>query len=138
MISNSVDLPAARELAINIGKYGTFVTLASNLMDAQADVVIILGVPKAYEGVGKLSNSHYQNHKSKKLISKEGSTVTVVSRNEGIDYVVIAGHTRVETAKAALEFPSPWMRLTALSSYTLNCSQVTLGPVVYSYQGGRF
>ncbi|RLG41300.1 MAG: hypothetical protein DRO05_04290 [Thermoproteota archaeon] len=51
---------------------------------------------------------------------------------------MIAGHTRVETAKAASEFPAPWMRFTSLSSYVLGCRQVELRPAVYSYQGVDF
>jgi len=135
ILSNSIDLPAARELAINIGRYGVSITLTGEEAGSLKDVIIVLGGPKAYEGIGKISKSCLPTPQSEKLISKEGSMVTVVSRKGEIEYVVIAGHTRVETAKAASEFPSTWIRLTALSNYILGCDQVILGPVVYSYQG---
>jgi len=138
MLSNSVDLPAARELAANLGNYGISVTLTNSNVSLSKDVVIILGGPMAYEGIGEISRAYLPEPQSEKLILNEKSMVTFVSRRGGVDYVVIAGHTRLETAEASSKFPSSWIRLTPLSSYILNCSQVVLGPVVYSYQGVSF
>ncbi len=138
MLSNSVDLPAARELALNLGRYGISVMLTNSDVNLSKDVMIILGGPMAYEGIGEISRAHLPEAQSEKLISNEKSMVTFVSRRGGVDYVVIAGHTRFETAEASSKFPSSWIRLTRLSSYILNCRQVILGPVVYSYQGVNF
>jgi len=138
MLSNSVDMAAARELASKIGGYGVLVILATKEINTSRDVLIILGGPEAYEGIGEISKAHLPKPQSEKLVSEDNSMVTVVSRLNGVDYVVIAGHTRVETARAASEFLAPWVRLTALSNYVLGCRQVILGPAIYSYQGVTF
>ncbi len=138
MLSNSVDLPAARKLAVNIGRHGVLVTLTNENVNISRGAMIILGGPKAYEGIGDISNGYLPKPQAEKLISEEDSMVSIVSRKNEIDYVIIAGHTRIETARAASEFPAPWIRLTALSDYILGCRPVRLGPVVYSYQGVTF
>ncbi len=107
IVSNSVDLDAAVYLRRSLEKLGYWnVSIVSadlypKFPLTRVDVIMILGGPLAYEGVGLLSSAYLPREAIDELM-KPGSLgywiVEVVDKV--LVYVIIAGHTRVETRAA--------------------------------------
>ncbi len=101
IVSNSVDLPTARylkEYALKKG-FSCFILHPHEYWKIERlnpSLVIILGGPKAYEGIGEIV-SGYLNEEEERSLLVEGAM--------GVFYkdkvVILAGNTRIETRKAA-------------------------------------
>lgn len=77
------------------------------------DVIIILGGPKAYDGVGEIS-SNYIPRENATTLASEPRTFLISVYKGGKDIVVIAGHTRRETGEAVPYFFKDSIRVTKL------------------------
>lgn len=67
------------------------------------EVILILGGPKAYDGVGNISSTYIPPQNATVLI-KEPKTFLISVFKGGRDIVVLGGHTRMETLEASAFF----------------------------------
>jgi len=116
IVSNSVDMPTAERL----NKVFESFNISSKIINASDSefqnppqeytyaIRFILGGPVAYEGVGELSSEYLSEEEEDYLVNTEGSygfwsKVGIVGKyNKRI--IILAGHTRNETALAEMEF----------------------------------
>ncbi|WP_125740364.1 hypothetical protein [Candidatus Korarchaeum cryptofilum] len=77
------------------------------------DVIILLGGPKAYDGVGEISSNYIPPENATNLIN-EPRTFLISIYKGGRDIIVIAGHTRQETKEAVPYFFRDPIRVTKL------------------------
>jgi hypothetical protein len=101
IISNQADLPAANYIKQLLSSAGISVTIlhASDFESAKgtADVIIVLGGPDAYEGVGQISAKYLSSDDQQYLRSTKGSSVVRKFSDSGKEIIIIAGNTRSET-----------------------------------------
>lgn len=114
IISNSIDKPAAERLKKFLERNG----IQSELKEAKSltsfyfprkPLILILGGPQAYEGVGEIVSQYFSESEKNYLINKNGSYGYWIKPSDWIDdqrVIIIAGHTRNETALAELVFES--------------------------------
>ncbi len=114
IISNEADMPTAQfigEILTNssvdyeIMGPGDFKEALKNY-----EVILILGGPEAYEGVGNISSNYIPPQNATTLI-REPRTFLVSIFKGGRDIVVLAGHTRRETLEASAFFFKDWALL---------------------------
>ncbi|MEM0192252.1 MAG: hypothetical protein QXJ48_03840 [Candidatus Korarchaeum sp.] len=77
------------------------------------DVIIILGGPRAYEGVGEISSNYIPPDNATALM-REPRTFLISVYKGGRDVIVIAGNTRRETSEAVPYFFKDSIRVTRL------------------------
>ena len=77
------------------------------------DVIILLGGPKAYDGIGEISSNYIPPENATNLIN-EPRTFLISIYKGGRDIIVIAGHTRQETREAVPYFFKDPIRVTRL------------------------
>lgn len=107
IISNEADMPTARF----IGQILTNSSVEYKIMGPTDfrealkgyEVILILGGPKAYDGVGNISSNYIPPQNATTLI-QEPKTFLVSVFKGGRDIVVLAGHTRRETLEASAFF----------------------------------
>ena len=101
IISNQADLPAANYIKQLLSSAGVSATIlhASDFEAAKGttDVIIILGGPDAYEGVGQISGRYLSSDDQQYLRSTRGSSVVRKFSDSGKEIIIIAGSTRSET-----------------------------------------
>ncbi len=117
IISNEADMPTARfiggllrecELDFEVMGPKDF----SRALEGY-EVIIILGGPKAYDGVGELASRYIPPANATALI-EEPRTFLIAVYKGGRDIIVIAGHTRRETGEAVPYFFKDPIRVTRL------------------------
>jgi len=101
IVSNSADWPTALYLkGYIVGKGISCFILRPDeywkIEHLNPSMIIILGGPKAYEGIGEIVSRYLSEEEQKRLLV-EGSMGVFYKDN----VVIIAGNTRVETRKAA-------------------------------------
>ena len=101
IISNGADLPAANYIKQLLSSAGVSATIlhASDFEAAKgtADVIIVLGGPDAYEGIGQISGKYLSSDDQQYLRSTRGSSVVRKFSDSGKEIIIIAGNTRSET-----------------------------------------
>jgi len=112
VVSNSVDMPAAvklRSFLQNIGFSAGIVGAADFDEKFQTcDIAVILGGPDAYELVGTISSRYLSGEDQSYLRREEEAKVFRVVDSDSKQIIVLAGHTRVETAEAVDLFIENW------------------------------
>ena len=119
IVCNSVDLPASEVLTsafAAIGLKARVVSAGEVDMDG-AEILIILGGPDAYEGVGAISSAVLNDSDEPWLREENGSLLIYLGLYEGVEAVVLAGHTRTETLFAARLFAKAGFAGSSLSAY---------------------
>jgi hypothetical protein len=112
IVSNSADWPTALYLKGYIMEKGfsCFILRPDEYWKIEhlnPSMVIILGGPKAYEGIGEIVSGYLTEEEQKSLLAKGSMGVFYKD-----DVVIIAGNTRAETRKAAeLYIPKVLARL---------------------------
>lgn len=103
IISNQADLPAANYIKQILSSAGADVTISSASgfesvkKSAEVTVIIVLGGPDAYEGVGQISAKYLSSDDQQYLRSVKGSSVVRKFSDSGKEIIIIAGNTRSET-----------------------------------------
>ena len=128
IVSNSVDMDAAihlKELLEDIGYWNVTIASAELYPElarlTKVDVVMILGGPLAYEGVGRLSSTYLPTDALRELMKPGGLGYWIVEVvDDVLVYVIIAGHTRVET-RAAVDL---YMREGVWETYLLVAAEL--------------
>lgn len=108
IVSNSVDIEAARELNKALLKQGfpCFILRPDELWKAEhysVDAMIYLGGPKAYEGIGEIVASYLTDDEEASLM-EEGAMKIFVKLEDGKKIIILAGNTRNETREAVTYF----------------------------------
>ena len=118
IISNSIDKPATESLENFLEQNG----IQSELKEAKSltsfyfpknPLIFILGGPHAYERVGEIVSQYLSESEKDYLINKNGSYDYWIKTSNWIDnqnVIIIAGHTRNETALAEMEFESKGLK----------------------------
>ncbi len=114
IISNEADMPTAQF----IGEILTNSSVEYKIMGPDDfkealknyEVILILGGPEAYDGVGNISSNYIPPQNASTLI-QEPRTFLVSVFKGGRDIVVLAGHTRRETLEASAFFFKDWTLL---------------------------
>jgi len=118
IVSNSVDIEAARQLnkaLLNRG-ISSFILRPDELwkMDYyQVDAMILLGGPKAYEGVGEIVASYLTDEEEESLM-EEGAMGFFVKVKDDRKVIILAGNTRKETREAVTYFFENVLRVLAV------------------------
>ena len=114
IISNEADMPTAQfigEILTNssveyqIMGPGDFKEALKNY-----EVILILGGPEAYDGVGNISSNYIPPQNATTLVNEPRTFLVSIFRG-GRDIVVLAGHTRRETLEASAFFFKDWTLL---------------------------
>ena len=108
IVSNSIDIEAARELNKALLKQGLpcFILRPDELWKAEhysVDAMIYLGGPKAYEGIGEIV-ANYLTDEEEASLMEEGAMGFFVKLEEGKKIIILAGNTRNETREAVTYF----------------------------------
>jgi hypothetical protein len=115
IISNTIDMPTAQRLASFLEGIGIQTVISSSKELHEVGVGVnygfnfILGGPKAYEGVGGIVSAYLSESEKEYLINESGSNGYWIKSPEWANnrtVIIIAGHTRNETALAELAFES--------------------------------
>jgi len=120
IVTNSIDRPAAEVISDGLRAGGASVTIVSpeEFKLKGAEAVIILGGPDAYEGAGEISSKVLNDFEELWLRLTPNSSEIFLGELGGIEAVVIAGHTRVETNLAARLFVKSGFYGTSLGIYS--------------------
>ncbi len=108
IFSNRADLEAAERLMDLLSEMGYEVSIyGAGVFDLvvglrKVDVFIIIGGPRAYEGIGEISSLYLSEEVRRRLVKEEGFFGYWITEvlDEALICVVIAGNTRVETKMA--------------------------------------
>ncbi len=137
IISNAFDRYAAEELAHALRNAGVNARIVGpselDLQSYGANVIIVLGGPKAYEGVGNISASILGKQYSSYLISVAGSFLGYLADLNDTHWLVLAGHTREETLASVLYFESTYFSDTPLEAYAIGYMR-SLGNATFEYK----
>ncbi len=117
IVSNKADMPTTRFIGKLLNQSG----LAYNVLGPSSfedalkgyDMILLLGGPKAYDGMGNITSNYIPPSNSSTLI-EEPKTFLISVFKGGRDIVVLAGHTRRDTMDAASYFFKDSIRLTSL------------------------
>lgn len=150
IVTNSVDAPAAELLAQFLSGRGAEVQIVSagefEDVEALATAVFILGGPDAYEGVGEISSLFLTVDEQSLLRRIAGYLNFFIRHVDGKHYVVLAGHTRVETYQAVLLFESggyqDWIlypgRIAEVSPFGYKTADVASREFRWTYAGKQY
>ncbi len=119
MVSNRADRQAADFLVDKISAVGLTVEVVNSTEfdPTGAGLIVILGGPDAYEGVGEISAAVLNDSDEIWLQEENGSLLLYLGLYDGVESVVIAGHTRAETLFAAKLFAKAGFSGSSISSY---------------------
>ncbi len=150
IVSNEADARAAEALSQFLSGRGAEVLVVSaselSQVDGQATAVFVLGGPKAYEGVGDISSRILTELESDLLVKRPGYFNFFIRNVDGRHYVVLAGHTRVETYQAAMLFEQggyqDWIlhpsRISEVSPFGYKTAEVASREFRWTYAGQEF
>ncbi len=117
IVSNKADMPTAKFIGKLLNQSGLPYTILGPNAFKEAlkgyDVILLLGGPKAYDGMGNITSNYIPPSNSSTLI-EEPKTFLISVFKGGRDIVVLAGHTRKDTMDAASYFFKDSIRLTSL------------------------
>ncbi len=117
IVSNKADMPTAKFIGKLLNQSGlAYSILGPNSFEEALkgyDVILLLGGPKAYDGMGNITSNYIPPSNSSTLI-EEPKTFLISVFKGGRDIVVLAGHTRKDTMDAASYFFKDSIRLTSL------------------------
>ncbi len=119
IVANSVDRPAGEELlnALRAGGANPELLRPDELNVSEFDVIVVLGGPDAYEGVGNLTSTIIDQDAAHFVRHIVNSSIIYNGLLNGTDAVVVAGITRRETALAAKVFIAEGFANTKLYVY---------------------
>ncbi len=150
IVANEADSQAAETLSQFLSGRGaeTLVVPASELAEheGRATAVFVLGGPEAYEGVGEISSRILTDLEGSLLVQIPGYYNFFIRSINGRHYVVLAGHTRVETYKAVLLFEQAgyqeWIlypsRVSEVSPFGYRSAEVATRVFRWTYGGEEF
>ncbi len=117
IVSNKADMPTAKFIGDLLNRSGLpyRIMAPSSFKEALEgyDVILLLGGPKAYDGMGNITSNYIPPSNATALI-EEPKTFLISVFKGGRDIVVLAGHTRRDTMDAASYFLKDSIRLTSL------------------------
>ncbi|HDI86004.1 MAG TPA: hypothetical protein ENF83_01175 [Candidatus Korarchaeota archaeon] len=150
IVSNEADARSAEALSQFLSGRGAEVVVVSaselDQVEDRATAIFVLGGPEAYEGVGEISSRILTDLESDLLVNRPGYFNFFIRNVDGRHYVVLAGHTRVETYQAVMLFEQggyqDWLlypsRISEVSPFGYKTAEVASREFRWTYAGQEF
>ncbi len=117
ILSNEADMPTAKFIGDLFNQSGLNYTIMGPESFTEAlknyEVLILLGGPEAYDGMGNITSTYIPPKNASTLIEEPKAFLISIFKGNR-DIIVLAGHTRGETLEAASYFFKDPIRITLL------------------------